>query len=562
MCHIPYNRQKPPFPITLFKCGVCGRRNVPEILLSTIEIPSELETIGQSTYLEAHVCRPKKHKEGESNAAIVSEIIPFMEYDLHRQIMYKLRIQGMNALFGMRVHLTVGESLIMAVASGTAVYIAALPTPNALQISRNMGVLDEEDKQLLELQSRIMQISEYNRRVLDEAYLKKHQDAASTPSPGVGYISDSDSEHSADGFSTTDDWEREIYQKSLVVQIDDDTDEDLLAVLLDPQYPSNFYLTSTGLAFGKYGLFSSDKDPALDGYRMEMITIVKHGWISMASKYPNRQLSNIFYSIYDEMQFRLSYFSPCYVAGIDYNIQLVKEYEVQVRMTAVAIGVPLQESIIGIHIPIYQSFSQVTLSSMLSLPDIDGRKGKSTQDDSSEESQGGDLEEGSVFPTDDDVGSKRSREDEEKDSPNITHIDLSPALYIDITPLTFIPGAESVNYLGKLSLHFVKETYNTHDNYSTNGLGGFCQVFLTEVQAITRAHIAAMGGNGIVSYRVDQSQFRDNLKNQNYGLVSISGDVVRISYKEGFEPNWTADLNGSKSPWNTAQSSAPGSLNF
>ncbi len=49
---------------------------------------------------------------------MISEAIPFMEYDMHRQLMYKLRVMGMNAVFGMRLQLTVGKSLIVAVATG------------------------------------------------------------------------------------------------------------------------------------------------------------------------------------------------------------------------------------------------------------------------------------------------------------------------------------------------------------------------------------------------------------------------------------------------------------
>ncbi len=36
------------------------------------------------------------------NALVVSEAIPFIEYDLHRQLLNKLRVHGMNAAFGLR----------------------------------------------------------------------------------------------------------------------------------------------------------------------------------------------------------------------------------------------------------------------------------------------------------------------------------------------------------------------------------------------------------------------------------------------------------------------------
>ena len=40
--------------------------------------------------------------QGDMNALVVSEAIPFIEYDLHRQLLNKLRVHGMNAAFGLR----------------------------------------------------------------------------------------------------------------------------------------------------------------------------------------------------------------------------------------------------------------------------------------------------------------------------------------------------------------------------------------------------------------------------------------------------------------------------
>lgn len=161
--------------MNFIRCQQCKRRYVPEILLCNIEPPVELQTIGEGYYVEAHVCRPKKRKDGESNATIVGEILPFIEYDIHRQLLYKLRIQGLNAIFGLQIQLAIGESLIVAVASGTATFLAALPPPPPLMISRNLDVLDAEDRQFMDIQRRIMELSEENRRRIEAARLKMMQ---------------------------------------------------------------------------------------------------------------------------------------------------------------------------------------------------------------------------------------------------------------------------------------------------------------------------------------------------------------------------------------------------
>lgn len=54
--------------------------------------------------------------------------------------MNKLKLRGMNALFNLRVSVSVGESLLTGVATATAVHLAALPTPPELQVLRNLEV--------------------------------------------------------------------------------------------------------------------------------------------------------------------------------------------------------------------------------------------------------------------------------------------------------------------------------------------------------------------------------------------------------------------------------------
>ncbi|CAH3196057.1 unnamed protein product, partial [Porites evermanni] len=39
------------------------------------------------------VCRTKKKEKGEANADIVSTILPFLEYELHQQLLNKLKVR-------------------------------------------------------------------------------------------------------------------------------------------------------------------------------------------------------------------------------------------------------------------------------------------------------------------------------------------------------------------------------------------------------------------------------------------------------------------------------------
>lgn len=68
----------------LVRCGLCRRKYVPEVMLATIEPPPGLVITGRGRMVEARVCRAKKKVQGDANATIVSEAIPFLEYQLKK----------------------------------------------------------------------------------------------------------------------------------------------------------------------------------------------------------------------------------------------------------------------------------------------------------------------------------------------------------------------------------------------------------------------------------------------------------------------------------------------
>lgn len=83
---------------------ICFRKGkVPDVILSTIEIPSELHTTGHSCLVQTQVFRSKKESKGETSAKEMSDSLPFLEYELHRRLINKLKVKGMNAIFGLEV---------------------------------------------------------------------------------------------------------------------------------------------------------------------------------------------------------------------------------------------------------------------------------------------------------------------------------------------------------------------------------------------------------------------------------------------------------------------------
>lgn len=121
-----------------------------------------------------------------------------------------------------------------AVATGTAVYVRALPPPLPMKVFRNLEIKDEEDKKLMEVQRAIMARSENNRKVVEMALAEREG--------GERNDDDAESDSGSDSDSDSDD-EQEFTRRhrSVVVQIDDESDEDLV-LLQDPAFPPSFQM--------------------------------------------------------------------------------------------------------------------------------------------------------------------------------------------------------------------------------------------------------------------------------------------------------------------------------
>uniref|UniRef100_A0A673G6E4 C2 domain-containing protein 5 n=1 Tax=Sinocyclocheilus rhinocerous TaxID=307959 RepID=A0A673G6E4_9TELE len=125
-CHIPYDELNIPFPAQLTYCYCCRHYKVPDVLFTTIDLPTEANVTGKGCLIQARLCRTKKKAQGEGNATAISNLLPFLEYELHTQLMNKLKLRGMNALFGLRIQISVGETMLLGLASATGVYLTQL----------------------------------------------------------------------------------------------------------------------------------------------------------------------------------------------------------------------------------------------------------------------------------------------------------------------------------------------------------------------------------------------------------------------------------------------------
>lgn len=129
LCHVPYSDADLPFPVALSTCAMCGQGLVPDVIFTSIQPVNEIETVGRGCLLRAIVTRPRKKSSSELGAKLISDYLPFVEYELHRQLLGKLKLKGMNMLYGLRVEISIGENLLIGIAEATACYVAALPVP-------------------------------------------------------------------------------------------------------------------------------------------------------------------------------------------------------------------------------------------------------------------------------------------------------------------------------------------------------------------------------------------------------------------------------------------------
>lgn len=145
-------------------CSICKQAKVPEVLLLTIEPPKNLNIVSKAFLVQARVCRAKRDSHGEVGAKEIGEALPFLEYELHRQLFSKLKFKGLNCLFNLTVDISVGENMISGLATGSGCFVLGLAQPEAPRISGGKGI---KTSKLLQIQRLIESTSLKNRLLLN-----------------------------------------------------------------------------------------------------------------------------------------------------------------------------------------------------------------------------------------------------------------------------------------------------------------------------------------------------------------------------------------------------------
>ncbi|XP_062839278.1 C2 domain-containing protein 5 isoform X21 [Anolis carolinensis] len=556
-CHIPYDELNMPFPAHLTYCCNCRKQKVPDVIFTTIDLPVDAMVIGKGCLIQARLCRLKKKAQAEANATAISNLLPFMEYEVHTQLMNKLKLKGMNALFGLRIQITVGETMLMGLASATGVYLTALPTPGGIQIAGKTPNDATYEQHISHVQKKINDTITKNKELYEINPPEACEEIIGSPIPDPRprtRLLRSQSE-SSDEITELD--LSHGKKDAFVLEIDDtDAMEDVHSLLTDIPPPSGFYSCNTEIMPG-INNWTSD---------IQMFTSVRVSRLtntSLTNQSLNKTFNDLCENLLKSLYFKLRSMIPCCLCHVNFTVALPEDEIIQVTVTAVAITFDKHQALQTAKTPAEKTVQRAStdneeqlqfpleLSSDLHAPQQFSPAKEDMENASSQTgipaAQRATSVDYSSFADRCNSwiefiklkaqtirrGSIKTTVSVDKPSPLIEGQSrnrsgpsgfCSVVPVVKMTPLSFIPGAKITKYLGIINMFFIRETTSLREE---GGVSGFLHAFIAEVFAMVRAHVAALGGNAVVSYIMKQCVFMENPnKNQAQCLINVSGDAV------------------------------------
>ncbi|XP_016041410.1 C2 domain-containing protein 5 isoform X6 [Erinaceus europaeus] len=556
-CHIPYDELNMPFPAHLTYCYNCRKQKVPDVLFTTIDLPTDATVVGKGCLIQARLCRLKKKAQAEANATAISNLLPFMEYEVHTQLMNKLKLKGMNALFGLRIQITVGENMLMGLASATAVYLAALPMPGGIQIAGKTPSDGSYEQHISHMQKKISDTIAKNKELYEINPPEISEEIIGSPIPEPKQRSRLLRSQSESSDEVTELDLSHGKKDAFVLEIDDtDAMEDVHSLLTDVPPPSGFYSCNTEIM------------PGINNWTSEIqmftsVRVIRLSSLNLTNQALNKNFNDLCENLLKSLYFKLRSMIPCCLCHVNFTVSLPEDELIQVTVTAVAITFDKNQALQTTKTHIEKSLQRAStdneellqfplelcsdslpshpfppakehLESARSNSGIPAAQRATSVDYSSFADRCSSwIELIKLKAQTIRRGSIKTTVTVEKASPmgegNFRNRSAPPCAnstvgVVKMTPLSFIPGAKITKYLGIINMFFIRETTSLREE---GGVSGFLHAFIAEVFAMVRAHVAALGGNAVVSYIMKQCVFMENPnKNQAQCLINVSGDAV------------------------------------
>ncbi|XP_047285889.1 C2 domain-containing protein 5 isoform X9 [Homo sapiens] len=522
-CHIPYDELNMPFPAHLTYCYNCRKQKVPDVLFTTIDLPTDATVIGKGCLIQARLCRLKKKAQAEANATAISNLLPFMEYEVHTQLMNKLKLKGMNALFGLRIQITVGENMLMGLASATGVYLAALPTPGGIQIAGKTPNDGSYEQHISHMQKKINDTIAKNKELYEINPPEISEEIIGSPIPEPRQRSRLLRSQSESSDEVTELDLSHGKKDAFVLEIDDtDAMEDVHSLLTDVPPPSGFYSCNTEIM------------PGINNWTSEIqmftsVRVIRLSSLNLTNQALNKNFNDLCENLLKSLYFKLRSMIPCCLCHVNFTVSLPEDELIQVTVTAVAITFDKNQALQTTKTPVEKSLQRASTDNeeLLqfplelcsdSLPSHPFPPAKEHLESASSNSGIPAAQRAMTVEKASPVGDGNFRN---RSAPPCAN---STVGVVKMTPLSFIPGAKITKYLGIINMFFIRETTSLREE---GGVSGFLHAFIAEVFAMVRAHVAALGGNAVVSYIMKQCVFMENPnKNQAQCLINVSGDAV------------------------------------
>ncbi|KAM5262370.1 C2 domain-containing protein 5 isoform 13-T13 [Ctenodactylus gundi] len=522
-CHIPYDELNMPFPAHLTYCYNCRKQKVPDVLFTTIDLPADAAVVGKGCLIQARLCRLKKKAQAEANATAISNLLPFMEYEVHTQLVNKLKLKAMNALFGLRIQITVGENMLTGLASATGVYLAALPTPGGIQIAGKTPSDGSYEQHISHMQKKINDTIAKNKELYEVNPPDISEEVIGSPIPEPRQRSRLLRSQSESSDEVTELDLSHGKKDAFVLEIDDtDAMEDVHSLLTDVPPPSGFYSCNTEIM------------PGINNWTSEIqmftsVRVIRLSSLNLTNQALNKNFNDLCENLLKSLYFKLRSMIPCCLCHVNFTVSLPEDELIQVTVTAVAITFDKNQSLQTTKTHVEKSLQRASTDNeeLLqfplelcsdSLPSHPFPPAKEHLESASSNSG---------------IPAAQRAVTVEKASPvsegNFQNRPAAPCAnstvgVVKMTPLSFLPGAKITKYLGIINMFFIRETTSLREE---GGVSGFLHAFIAEVFAMVRAHVAALGGNAVVSYIMKQCVFMENPnKNQAQCLINVSGDAV------------------------------------
>ncbi|XP_076424376.1 C2 domain-containing protein 5 isoform X20 [Peromyscus maniculatus bairdii] len=556
-CHIPYDELNMPFPAHLTYCYNCRKQKVPDVLFTTIDLPTDAVVVGKGCLIQARLCRLKKKAQAEANATAISNLLPFMEYEVHTQLMNKLKLKGMNALFGLRIQITVGENMLMGLASATGVYLAALPTPGGIQIAGKTPNDGSYEQHISHMQKKINDTIARNKELYEINPPEVPEEILGSPIPEPRQRSRLLRSQSESSDEVTELDLSHGKKDAFVLEIDDtDAMEDVHSLLTDVPPPSGFYSCNTEIM------------PGINNWTSEIqmftsVRVVRLSSLNLTNQALNKNFNGLCENLLKSLYFKLRSMTPCCLCHVNFTVSLPEDELIQVTVTAVAITFDKNQALQTTKAHVEKSLQRASTDNeeLLQFPlelcsdSLPSHAFPATKEhlESASSNSGTPAAQRATSVDYSSFadrcsswieliklkaqtirrGSIKTTVTVEKASPmgdgNFRNRSAPPCAsstvgVVKMTPLSFIPGAKITKYLGIINMFFIRETTSLREE---GGVSGFLHAFIAEVFAMVRAHVAALGGNAVVSYIMKQCVFMENpSKNQAQCLINVSGDAV------------------------------------